>query len=315
MTRYIDPKTDFGFKRLFGQEDSKGILKQFLFDVLELPHPIQDLTYIPPEQLPASPEDRTGIYDVYCIDTAGRRFIVEMQRGWQVYIKDRVLYYVTFPIIQQAQKGAEWRFELEPIYCIAILDFVLDDNDKKNDEASDAQYLRRIQLADVKTQKIFYDKLTFVYIELPKFKQTVTQLQTDTDRWIYLLRHMPELQDIPAELAAESFTQAFAIAREAALSPQERLQYEISLKIARDRFATLDGAHFKGLQEGREKGLQEGRKEGRKEGRDEGLKEGLQQARLEVARTMLTSGLDITLIVQVTGLPAETIATLGVSKP
>src|SRR3954468_14940507 len=110
MARYIDPKTDFGFKRLFGQEDSKGILKQFLFDVLELPHPIQDLTYIPPEQLPASPEDRTGIYDVYCVDTVGQRFIVEMQRGWQVYIKDRVLYYATFPIIQQAQKGTEWRF-------------------------------------------------------------------------------------------------------------------------------------------------------------------------------------------------------------
>ena len=303
MTRYIDPKTDFGFKRLFGQEDSKGILKQFLFDVLELPHPIQDLTYIPPEQLPASPEDRTGIYDVYCTDTMGRRFIVEMQRGWQVYIKDRVLYYATFPIIQQAQKGAEWRFELEPIYCIAILDFVLGDNDAEND----AQYLRRIQLADVKTKKIFYDKLTFVYIELPKFQQTVTQLHTDADRWIYLLRHMPELQDIPAELAAESFTQAFAIAREAALSPQERLQYEISLKIARDRFATLDGAHFKGLQEGRE--------EGRKEGRDEGLKEGLQQARLEVARTMLASGLDTALIAQLTGLPVETIATLGVSQP
>ena len=80
MGRYIDARTDFGFKRLFGQEDSKDILKQFLLDILALPHPIAELTYIPLEQLPASPEERRGIYDIYCVDTMGRRFIVEMQQ-------------------------------------------------------------------------------------------------------------------------------------------------------------------------------------------------------------------------------------------
>ena len=290
MTRYIDPKTDFGFKRLFGQEDSKNILKEFLFDVLNLAYPIQELTYIPPEQLPASPEDRSGIYDVYCVDAVGQRFIVEMQRGWQIYIKDRVLYYVTFPIIHQAQKGAEWRFELLPIYCIAILDFALDD---------DPQYLRRVQLSDTTTKAVFYDKLTFVYIELPKFQQSITQLSTDADRWIYLLKHMPELQDIPKELAEGSFTQAFAIAREAALSPEERLQYEISLKLARDRFATLEGAHIKGLEEGRE----------------EGLKQGLQQGRLDIARSMLARGFDVAIIAQLTELSVETIKTLAGTDP
>lgn len=78
MGRYIDPRTDFGFKRLFGQEDGKDILKQFLFDVLDLPHPIAELNYIPSEQLPSSPAKRRGIYDIYCVDTMGRRFIVEM---------------------------------------------------------------------------------------------------------------------------------------------------------------------------------------------------------------------------------------------
>ncbi len=289
MTRYIDPKTDFGFKRLFGQEDSKDILKEFLFDLFNLAYPIQELTYIHPEHLPASPEDRSGIYDVYCVDAVGQRFIVEMQRGWQIYIKDRVLYYVTFPITHQAQKGAEWRFELLPIYCIAILDFALDE---------DRQYLRRVQLVDTASKAVFYDKLTFVYIELPKFQQSITQLSTDADRWIYLLKHMPELQDIPQELAQESFTQAFAIAREAALSPEERLQYQISLKVARDRFATLEGAHFKGLEEGRA--------------------EGLQQGRLDIARSMLERGFDVAVIAQVTELPIETVkalASLDAAKP
>lgn len=93
MAKYIDPRTDFGFKRLFGQEDSKEILKQFLFDVLNLPYPIEELTYIPLEQLPKSATDRRGIYDVYCIDRMGNRFIVEMQQGDQANVKERALYY------------------------------------------------------------------------------------------------------------------------------------------------------------------------------------------------------------------------------
>ena len=109
MPRYIDLRTDFGFKRLFGREDSKDILKQFLVDILALPYPIAELTYIPVEQLPASPAERRGIYDVYCIDTMGQRFIVEMQQVRQLHIKERALYYSTFAITYQAQRGAEWR--------------------------------------------------------------------------------------------------------------------------------------------------------------------------------------------------------------
>jgi len=136
MARYIDPKTDFGFKRLFAQEDSKDILKQFLFDVLKLDHPIQELTYIPNEQLPKGADERIGVYDVYCTDLLGQRFVVEMQRGYQTFIRDRVLYYSTFPIVHQAKKGTTWSFELVPIYCIAILNFAID---------VEKEYLRRVQ--------------------------------------------------------------------------------------------------------------------------------------------------------------------------
>jgi predicted transposase/invertase (TIGR01784 family) len=237
MARYIDPKTDFGFKRLFGQEDSKDILKQFLFDVLELSHPIQDLTYIVPEQLPATADERVGVYDVYCTDMLGHRFIVEMQRGWQTFIRDRVLYYSTFPIIHQAKKGTSWQFELLPIYCIAILNFTLDIG---------TNYLRRIQLMDIERKEVFYNKLTYIYIELPNFGLQPEELVTEADRWIYLLKYMPELQDIPAELTKESFTRAFEVAKEAALSPRERLLYEASLKSARDAYAELVSARDKG---------------------------------------------------------------------
>lgn len=285
ISRYIDPTTDFGFKRLFGQEDSKEILKRFLFDVLDLSHPIRELSYLPIEQLPLTPEERRSIYDVYCLDEAGQRFIVEMQRGWQANFKERSLYYSTFPITHQAEKGSQWGYELLPIYCLAILNFQMED---------DARYVRRVQLADVETGETFYDKLTFVFIELPKFERTLAELTTAADKWIYLLKRMPELQDIPAELAEAPFTEAFATAEQSALSPQERWVYEASLKQARDYTATLKGAEWKG----HEKGLKEGREEGREE------------TQKEIARSMLAQGLDTALIAELTNLSEAEVAAL-----
>lgn len=281
MTRYIDPKTDFGFKRLFAQEDSKDILKQFLFDVLSLDHPIQELTYIPNEQLPETADERVGVYDVYCTDVIGQRFIVEMQRGYQTFIRDRVLYYSTFPIIHQAKKGTSWQFELLPIYCIAIVNFAID---------VESPYLRRVQLMDNNTKKVFYDKLTYVYIELPKFGKELHEVTNEADKWIYLLKNMPELQDIPAELANEPFTHAFEMAEQAALSPRDRLLYEASLKSARDAYAEIMSAREKGREEGRE------------EGRQEGFAEGERKRNEEIARSMYSRGLDIELIAEFTGL-------------
>jgi predicted transposase/invertase (TIGR01784 family) len=291
--RYIDPKTDFGFKRLFAQEDSKDILKQFLFDVLKLPHPIDELTYIPNEQLPQGADERIGVYDVYCKDVLGQRFVVEMQRATQTFIRDRVLYYSTFPIIHQAKKGTSWSFELVPIYCIAILNFAIN---------TGTEYLRRVQLMDTKAKTVFYDKLTYVYIELPNFGKEPGELTEAIDKWIYLLKYMPELQDIPAELANEPFTHAFEIAESAALSSQERILYEASLKSARDAYAEITTARQKGWEEGMEKG--------KEEGREEGLFEGRRQQAEAIARSLLERGLDIALVMQTTGLSEKQVQKL-----
>jgi predicted transposase/invertase (TIGR01784 family) len=301
MGRYIDPKTDFGFKRLFAQEDSKDILKQFLFDVLKLKHPIQELAYIPNEQLPQGADERIGVYDVYCTDLLGQRFVVEMQRGSQTFIRDRVLYYSTFPIIHQAKKGTTWAFELIPIYCIAILNFAID---------VETDYLRRVQLMDISAKKVFYDKLTYVYIELPKFGKEPGDLTEAVDKWIYLLKYLPELQDIPAELANEPFTHAFEIAESAALSPKERILYEASLKSARDAYAEIMSARQKGWDEGMEKGLEEGMEKGK----EAGLSEGRRQQTEAIARSMIERGLDIALITAVTSLTEVQIKQLIASR-
>jgi predicted transposase/invertase (TIGR01784 family) len=251
--RYFDPTTDFGFKRLFGQEESKEILKGFLFDILTLPHPIDELSYIPSEQLPASPTERAGIYDIYCKDTAGNRFIVEMQRSPVHYFKERALFYATFPIIQQIEKGTVYNFRLLPVYCVSVLRYRMDE---------EPSAMRRIQLANVETGKIFYDGLTFVFIELPKFTLSIEQVETPTDRWLYLLKHLPELEAIPVPLNVEPFPQAFKIAEMGAMSEKERAIYRENIKRISDERAILETQFFMGQEVGREEGREEGERAG-----------------------------------------------------
>ncbi|NJL34864.1 MAG: PD-(D/E)XK nuclease family transposase [Chloroflexaceae bacterium] len=278
FSRYIHPTTDFGFKRLFGQEDSKEILRGFLNAILTLPRPIVELSYIPSEQLPGSADERSGIYDVYCMDSEGQRCIVEMQRARQAFLKERSLYYVTFPIVQQMRRGTnEYPFRLLPIYSIAVLNFRLDD---------DPRHMRHVNLRDAATGALFYDKLTFVYIELPKFTATLDDDLSLADKWVYMLRNMPALVDIPAELADEPFPEAFQLAEEAALSPDERIVYEGSLK------RTMDEQSI----------YQTGRREGREEARLE--------TQLEIAQAMLARGIDRATVAQVTGLCEEVLSQL-----
>lgn len=277
MGRYIDPRTDFGFKRLFGQEDSKEILIHFLFDTLELAHPIQDLSYIPQERLPSYVDDRVTIYDIYCVDTAGNRFIVEMQRNWQANFKERALYYSTFAITHQVEKGDSWGYNLLPVYCISILDFQI---------VKDSRYRRKVQLVDTEDKSLFYDKLTYLFIELPKFNRPLESLTEPIDRWIYLLKNMPSLYDIPRELEIAPFPKLFHIAEHATLSPEEQLFYEASLKRTRDAHAVLEGMLQRGFEQGLQQGLQQGRRSRER----------------EIVEGMLAKGFELPTIAQIIGL-------------
>lgn len=149
----------------------------------------------------------------------------------------------------------------------------------------DDTYLRYVRLYDTKSKEVFYDKLTFVYIELVKFKQPLQHL-SPADKWIYLLRHLPELQQVPAELASEPFTKAFEIAEEAALSNEDRWVYEGSLKQARIFNAQLTAATEKGMAQGMAQGMAEGRR----------------TEKIEIARSLRERGLSMREIMEVTGL-------------
>lgn len=240
FSRFIDPTTDFGFKRLFGQEDSKEILMAFLNALLDRRYPITDLSYIPTGQLPAAPEERISVYDVYCTDSTGARFIVEMQRNKAGFSMERALYYVTFPIAQMGQKGRVVSpFPLLPIYSISILNFEMDE---------EPDYIRRIQLANTASGKVFYEKLTFLFIELPKFKLEADQLTTPLEKWLYMLQTMPALDYIPEMFKEMPFEQAFLIVEQTKLTPQDRQIYELSLKRKLDEVMIAYNARQEGLE-------------------------------------------------------------------
>ena len=245
--RYINPLTDFGFKRLFGTEPNKNLLIDFLNVILPSQHRVKDLTYRSNENLGNTPLDRKAVFDLYCQSEKGEKFIVEMQKAKHNYFKDRSIYYASFPIQDQAEKG-DWNYKLDPVYTIGILDFVFDED--KNDE----NLLHIVELKD-QNCKVFYEKLKFIYLELPKFKKTIDQLNDHFDKWLFLLKHLPDLEEPPLPLQENVFMQLFEVARITNFSPSEREAYENSLKYYRDMNGVIETAR----EEGKAKGVQEGK--------------------------------------------------------
>ncbi|MEI6332160.1 MAG: Rpn family recombination-promoting nuclease/putative transposase [Pseudanabaena sp.] len=264
--RYINPLTDFGFKRLFGTEPNKNLLIDFLNVILPSQHRVKDLTYRSNENLGNTPLDRKAVFDLYCQSEKGEKFIVEMQKAKHNYFKDRSIYYASFPIQDQAPKG-DWKYKLAPVYTIGILDFVFDED--KNDDA----FLHIVELKD-QDCKVFYEKLKFIYLELPKFKKTIDQLNDHFDKWLFLLKHLTDLEEPPLPLQENVFMQLFEVARITNFSPAEREAYENSLKYYRDMNGVIETAREEGIQEGKAQGIQEGKAQGIQEGKAQGLKEG-----------------------------------------
>ena len=244
--KYVNPFTDFGFKKLFGEEPNKDLLIDFLNQVLKGEH-VKDLTYLKTEQLGPSFSDKKAIFDIYCENDNGEKFIVEMQKVKQKYFKDRSIYYSTFPIQQQAITG-EWDFQLKAIYTIGILDFVFEE-DKNNQDF----FHWEVKLMETTKKTVFNDKLTYIYLELPKFNKTENELKTRFDKWLYVLKNLPKLDRLPAKMKDIVFEKLFKVAEIAMFEPVERETYEDSLKIYRDLKNSMDTAE----QDGKEKGGKE----------------------------------------------------------
>ena len=282
--RYINPFTDFGFKKLFGSEPNKDLLLDFLNELIKERGHIQTLTYLKAEQLGLSESERRAVFDLYCESETGEKFIVELQKAKQKYFKDRSVFYSTFPIREQAQRG-EWDFQLNAVYTIGILDFVFDE-----DKDSPDYFHHHVQLMETKRKKVFFDKLTYIYLEMPKFIKTEDQLETHFDKWLYIIKNLPVLQERPRRIQERVFQRLFEAAEIARFDPAEREAYEESIKVYRDLKNVIDT--------GREEGWQEGRGVGR-----------LESAK-QIARQMKAAGEPVAKIVAYTGLTADEIREL-----
>jgi predicted transposase/invertase (TIGR01784 family) len=283
--RYINPYTDYGFKLLFGTEPNKDITMELVNALLQGREVIKSLTLLPTEQLGDTKDDRRSVFDVFCENEQGEKIIIEMQKADQQWFKDRSVYYSSFPIRQQGEKG-QWRFGLKAVYTIGILDFVFDE-DKDDKE----YYHHTVQLMEVNKKVVFYDKLTYIYLEMPKFQKTEDELVTMTDKWLYALKNLPRLLERPAALQERIFKKFFDVAEIGNLSKEEYAKYFESEKIYYDN----DGA----IRTAETKGRAEGRAEGREEGRVE--------ERIVNARKMKDDGMSAELISKYTGLTAEEI--------
>jgi len=254
--KYINPFTDFGFKKLFGEEASKPMLIDFLNSLLPESN-IVDLAFKDKEQLGQTDQDRKAIYDIYCENEKGEKFIVELQKAKQKYFKDRTIYYSTFPIREQAEKG-EWNYQLKAVYCIGVLDFTFDDYDN---EPEKSEVIHTVQLKD-QHNRLFFDKLKYVYLEMPNFNKTEQELGTGLhsvrlDEWLYFIKNLEDFQSIPAIFKDEIFMQAFEKAEIAKYSEKEFKEYQQSLKYFRDNNATFEYAIETAFDEGKDAGKME----------------------------------------------------------
>ncbi|GAB4192918.1 MAG: Rpn family recombination-promoting nuclease/putative transposase [Thermoflexibacter sp.] len=274
--KYINPFTDFGFKKIFGEEANKDLLIDFLNELLTDKGKIIDLTYLKSEHLGTTDLDRKAIFDLYCENEKGEKFIVEMQRAKQDFFKDRSIYYATFPIQEQAKRG-DWNYQLKGVYSIAITDFLIDD-DKKNKN----KIVHDIRLIEKETQKIFYDKLRFIYVEIKKFDKSLEEIETHFDKWLYVLKNLVKMEEIPSKLQEKVFKKLFQIAEIARFDEKQLQSYRDSEKNYLDFTASLETS----------------------------FNEGRVEERIEIAKNMLRKGFDNETIGEVTGLTIEQIEAL-----
>ena len=298
--RYVNPYTDFGFKKLFGTELNKDLLISFLNALFKDKPEITDLTYLNSERLGDVYADRKAVFDVYCKLADGSHIIVEMQKAEQEFFKDRSIYYSTFPIRDQAPKG-EWNYQLKDVYTVGILNFTFPDGEYPGDSM-----IHEIKLKDVEDNHVFYDKLTFIYLEMPKFQKREDELETMFDKWMFALTNLAQLLERPKALQERIFTHLFEQAEVARFTPVERNEYVASKKEYWDNYSIITTALKKGRAEGMEKGLAKGLVKGRAEGRAEGINE----ANRETARKMKEKGMAEGLIAELTGLTVDEIASI-----
>ena len=288
MSRYLDPKADVVFKKIFG--DHPHLLMSFLNAVLPLPvdSPIVELTYLPSEQVPAIPEFKRTIADAKCKDAKGRAFVVEMQMNWTDSFKQRLLFGASQAFVKQLDKGKDYVL-LQPVYGLGLVAEIYD--------TLSSEWYHHYQLVKKGSQDgDIIDHLQLIFIELPKFPVHSEEKKKLRLLWLRFLREIDEKTKTVSHelLEVPEIAEAVELAEESAYTKAELAFYESYWDQVR-REKTL-------MSEKYTKGLEVGKAEGKAEGLAEGAARGKAEGKAEVAKRMLKRGASLEVIVEDTGL-------------
>lgn len=305
LTKFLDPKNDLAFKRVFGSEKNKDILIHFLNDIFaRKKNPIEQVTFLKTVQEPEIASKRQSTVDVLCQDAEGHQFIVEMQVAGLPGFEKRAQYYAAKAYIHQREKGTEYK-DLKQVTFLAITDYILFPKIKK--------YLSHHHILETETFERHLEDFSFSFLELPKFNKEKDQLKTMTEKWTYFFKYADETreEDLDAIIGNDTIIKrAYDELSRFAWSTEDLLYYDsVDMKHS-DNKAMFEHAWDEGIQEGLAKGRVQGEVKGLRKGREEGRAEGRQKRDIEIAKAMLTKGMTLDTITAVTGLSIESIKKL-----
>ncbi len=310
LSKFLDPKNDVAFKRIFGSEKNKDILIHFINDVLELKDSskIKEVTFLSTVQIPEIAAKKQSIVDVLCRDENGTQIIVEMQVSPQEGFEKRAQYYAAKAYSSQLNKGKQEgsRYvDLKAVIFIAISDNIIfpDKVFYKSDHV----------ILDKHTYAHDLKDFSFTFLELPKFKITEINLLTNIiEKWCYFFKNADRTSeaDMLKIIGSDGVIQrAYEELNQFNWTEVELRTYEQEIKRIRDNQATED-YKIKQAKMKLEQALEQGKEESLLKGREEGKKEGKE----EIAINMIMQGLDYNLIAQVTGLELKKIISLEKSN-
>ena len=297
--KYADLLDDDVFKLVFGRESTKDVMIEFLNQVIP-DRIIVDLEFIDKEMHPLERDAKGVVYDMFCKTDSGARIIVEVQRRKQPFYPERAIYYSTFQIQRQVEAGAD-SYGFLPVYVINILNFKMD----KYDDHSDVKTVYR--LYEENSHRLLTDRVTFIFIELPRFKKSIDELDGNILEGMYFcFKNIAVLEERPKVLSHQIFNKIFEVSELYNMDQETRDKVIHKMTTERDLRNQMAYARQEAIEEGREAGLEEGRAEGRAKGIEEGRAEGRAEGEREMAKTiaskLLAEGFSKEKVSELTGL-------------
>ncbi|MFH0926302.1 MAG: Rpn family recombination-promoting nuclease/putative transposase [bacterium] len=283
--QFIDPRSDYAFKKIFGNDSAHDILISFLNAVMKLEgeRSIESVVILNPYEAPKIKELKHSFLDVKCTDYRGVHYVVEMQVEYVKGFIKRVVYNSSKAYVNQIEQGEDYP-RLNQVVAINILDFIMFEDER-------VRYLSHHLIKESETNESYLNEISYYFIELPKFNKRDNELQNNLEKWVFFIKNAGNLDYIPKSLQVEVFKKAFEIANRASMSREEWELYDQSLVLIQDQRGAVEAALEKGERIGIEKGERLGK--------------------LEIARNLLKLGVDLKVVLESTGIPEEELRGLG----